>query len=169
MELRAFLNGSFLRGLGVGLIIASLLIIGWPPGRPSMTQQQILDQARQLGMVTKEEATQKANQAAKKDTAQTKKDGGKAPTGLQSPQAPKTEIKPTTPPPVINISITIPSGSSSTEIAEILLRAEVISNKEEFLVFVNQKKAASRFRIGTYQLQKGMPLEELIKVLTRGR
>ncbi|MHB8172275.1 MAG: endolytic transglycosylase MltG [Thermincolia bacterium] len=163
MELRALLNGSFLRGLGVGMIIASLLIIGWPPGRPSMTQQQILDQARQLGMVTKEEATQKANQMVKEAQAKTKKEEEK------KPQAPKPEIKPTTPPPAINISITIPKGSSSTEIGDILLKAGVINNKQEFLNFVNQKKAASRFRIGTYQLQKGMTLEELVTVLTRGR
>ncbi|MDA8233814.1 MAG: endolytic transglycosylase MltG [Clostridia bacterium] len=171
MEWRFILNTSFLRGLGVGLIIASLLIIGWPPGRPGLTQQEILTQAAQLGMITKEEAAQQVEKAVYQALVKEKKENQDPQPNLQSPQPPKTlatgETKPVTPPQAAPVTITIPSGSASIEIAEILLKAGVITNKEEFLALVDKKKAASKFRIGTYQLQKEMPLEELIRVLTR--
>jgi len=161
MGWRFLLNSSLLRGLGLGLIIASLLIIGWPPARLNLNDQEIIERARQLGMVTREEAARQVENAVLEalKEKQAKMDNPVKQPPVQEPQPPK-------PPQAELVTVVIPPGSSSAEIADILLKAGIITNKDDFLAFVNRKKAASKFRIGTYQLKKGMVAEDLVKVLT---
>jgi cell division protein YceG involved in septum cleavage len=62
---------------------------------------------------------------------------------------------------------TIPAGASAEKIADLLVNDHWITNKEEFLSFVTQKKLASKFQAGSFELTSGMSLEEIVNQLIK--
>lgn len=66
------------------------------------------------------------------------------------------------------ITIEIPSGSSTAKIADILYDNGLIINKIIFRYVAKNMEADSSLKAGKYNLNTGMDLEELIKVLSKG-
>ena len=65
------------------------------------------------------------------------------------------------------IEITIPLGSTSSKIADILKENDVIKNKLAFKVYVKINKV-SDFQAGTYYLKQSMNLKEITEMLKTG-
>jgi UPF0755 protein len=70
--------------------------------------------------------------------------------------------------PGLDVEVEIPSGSSATEIAEILERAGVVASATQFQVAVRASDAGASLRAGTYELVTGMEPDQVIEILRRG-
>lgn len=63
------------------------------------------------------------------------------------------------------VKITIPSGSSGDTIASILQDQGLIENKQDFIQSAINMKLDRYLLSGTYTLNKGMALEEIVKII----
>ncbi len=66
-----------------------------------------------------------------------------------------------------DVTITIPSGSAGSTIAQILVDAKVISTKDAFLNMVEEMGVAGRLKAGTFTIPAGSDLAEIIEIITR--
>jgi UPF0755 protein len=70
--------------------------------------------------------------------------------------------------PGIAVEVTVPPGSSARQIGSILAEAGVISSPGQFEAQVRDQEVASQLRAGTYQLETGMTVTEVLPILLRG-
>lgn len=68
----------------------------------------------------------------------------------------------------IAVTVTIPDGASTDEIANILKQANVISNTKTFITDVQSMNAEQSLKPGTYELETGMDSKALIDLLVAG-
>lgn len=166
-------NAHFIRGLGTGLIIAALLFIAWP-SKELLTDEQIRERAGQLGMVEPKSQTpsgtpQPDSSVAKAPT--TEKTTPEAPVQ----QKPASEVpaaestKPGAPKPSEQeiITIVVPKGANSDDIADSLAAKGLITDQQTFEDVVNRLGVASKFKVGTFNFHKGMDTTEIILQMTR--
>lgn len=66
------------------------------------------------------------------------------------------------------IVVEIPSGSTTRDIAEILLENNLIRNTRSFKYYAEKTEADSKLKAGTYVLSKNMNADELLNVLIMG-
>jgi UPF0755 protein len=66
------------------------------------------------------------------------------------------------------VSVSIPSGSTTREIADILFDAGVIANRNEFIKIVKARNAEGALQPGDYALTTGMPDDDVIDILMAG-
>lgn len=66
------------------------------------------------------------------------------------------------------VSVVIPSGSGSVEIAKILNSEKIISSEGSFLVRAQLSGKSSSFKAGTYQFHPGSSDSEVIELLAKG-
>ena len=62
-------------------------------------------------------------------------------------------------------SITIPQGSYPSKIGEILLNNNLIESKEEFLTRCVELNLDTRLQSGTFDIELGTPLDDVIKII----
>jgi UPF0755 protein len=66
------------------------------------------------------------------------------------------------------ISVTIPSGASSADIAEMLDEKHVIRSSSAFLRYARKNDKAASLQAGTFVLQPSMSVEDIVDALTSG-
>lgn len=64
--------------------------------------------------------------------------------------------------------ITIPAGTGSSGIAELLEREGIIRKDWAFMAYLKYKKQGTKFQAGVYELHPGMTMEAIISKLNRG-
>lgn len=67
--------------------------------------------------------------------------------------------------PVTVATISIPQGSYPSQIADILLSKDLIENKNEFLTRTVELGLDTRLRSGTYNIETGTSVDDIIKIL----
>ncbi|MFY9114479.1 MAG: endolytic transglycosylase MltG [Dethiobacteria bacterium] len=67
------------------------------------------------------------------------------------------------------ITVTIPMGSGTARIANILAEEELIHNTIVFRIFSRWTKSDQKFVAGQYQLSPAMDLQDIISIITEGR
>ncbi|OEF99233.1 hypothetical protein BHF71_09585 [Vulcanibacillus modesticaldus] len=65
-------------------------------------------------------------------------------------------------------TVTIPQGSSTSEIAEILKKEQLIKNKLFFKSYVNYLGYDMQLKAGYYELSRSMNLTQIIKIIAKG-
>lgn len=146
---------AFWRGLGIGLIIGGLALF-FTRNNQQVSQAEIIEQARSLGMVTKQEA---AEQVAR-ELAQARKEWEK-----QKPPSPQT-AQPRQQETERPVLVVLPKGVTSEKIADILLAEGLIRDKKAFLVEVDKAGLARKFKAGTYQIKSNASIAEILTILT---
>jgi len=93
---------------------------------------------------------------------------GTTDTQTSDDQPPAAEEPETDPPPSdgAEITITINAGDTASAVADKLLAAGVISDKQAFLSEVIAQKADSRLKQGTFKIPAGSTTNEIINILT---
>ncbi|HEX3033132.1 MAG TPA: hypothetical protein VHS59_13030 [Bacillota bacterium] len=174
------LNGAFIRGLGVGLIVAGLL---WNFSMPSSVESQSKTQTPvQSSGATQPQgsgrqnnpspAQQKESPATKTTALPTQSTSLKptqqstTPTLEQSAQQTNQQTNQQTAEPSELMSLKIPPGSGSEEIAALLHKKGLIDSEEDFAAVSKKMKADTRFRAGTFTIPKGSSEREIIAILT---
>ena len=68
---------------------------------------------------------------------------------------------------IVNINVTIPSDSSSSDIADILYSSDIIMSKEELLEYLRKNNLENGLKAGTYTLNKSMTIKQIVDLLKK--
>lgn len=163
------ISRSYLMGLGSGLILSALIALIIPPitinfGSTSPPSQQNVTQGEQgtNGEDTNlEETNQEESNQEETNQGTVDGDNGKNnnEVGAEKDSEVEKDIEGEKEP------FVIPRGSTASQIADLLLKEGWISSKEEFMAVVKEKDLATKFRAGTYQLSRGLEIEEILAEL----
>ena len=172
----------YMRGLGIGIILTALMytLLGT---KNSMTEEEIIAQAKKLGMVEVSQVPQDPEgglldkihkdpdspsltpdptPTSIKESEDTKPSISIKPSEITpSPDLEPTEIPNVTEPPQDSTSdndyiyFTISSGMNSDQVAELVKEKGLISNAQEFDKYLVDNGYANRIRINTYKIPRG--------------
>jgi len=148
---------AFWRGLGIGLILGGLVLF-FTRNNLQISQADLIERARSLGMITKQEA---AEQLAR-ELAQARQEWEKQ--KPSQPQSAQPQLQPATERLVL---VVLPKGVTSEKIADILLAEGLIRDKKAFLAEVDKARLARKFKAGTYQIKSNATIAEILAILTR--
>lgn len=65
------------------------------------------------------------------------------------------------------VKITIPSGSSASDIGDILLSKNLIKDKDEFISRSIELKLDTKLKSGEFEIETNTPLDEVIQIISK--
>lgn len=170
----------FLRGLGAGILLATIVLFAVYSYRYS--DSKIIQRAKELGMVydSKEQGAddEKPASAAVKETT-TEPETKEPPAETTTEPEIATQPETTTAQPATkattaavtgentgdSIKVTIPSGTKATTLAQELENLKVVESAEDFKNFLIENNYTHRLLSGEFYLNAGMSYEEIISVI----
>lgn len=153
-------------GVGIGLVIASLLNMAYPKIKYiSYTDEQIIERAKDLGMVSLKEVISitQDNREKNKENDEDENIEKEVASNAESEEGIDDNIIEEN----IVIEFVINKGENSEQIINKLFEAEIINDKDEFTSLIIEKNVQKKFKYGVFQLEKNMGYDLLIKELTR--
>jgi len=138
---------NIMLGIGIGLVIASMANIS--RGSSELTVEEIKRQAEKHNLIvlSVEDIISK-NEADEQKVAE--------PTAAPT-EAPASE----------KITVNIVKGMTSEEITDLLLENGLITDKKSFTRRLAELKVDNRLRTGSFEIEKGASVDEIIKTLTQ--
>lgn len=153
-------------GIGIGLLVSSLLNMAYPKIEyVSYSEEQIIEKARELGMVSLKEVL-KIND---EDKDEEEKNENNEINEINEEESNTDEFN-TEELEEDNdntVEFVINKGENSEEIINRLYEKGIITDKDTFSKEVIEKNLQKRFIYGVYELEYGMDHETLLKILTR--
>jgi len=117
-------------------------------------------------------ATDQAGQGQDGQTAQTGDASAQSPAAPQTPdvttdsnQPAQTETPPAQQPGASTVQITVSAGDAASTIADKLLAAGAITDKQAFIAEVLSEGADSKLKMGTFTIPAGSSFADIIKIL----
>lgn len=173
----------FLRGLGAGIIFGALimLIAYLSSGAYKISDDEIIERAQALGMVMDDKPViSPKDENATKNDAESLSDLSDKSTTVSSEELSQvttedlteasTEVstEATTEDILLseNKAIVVRPGMSSYEVAVILQDAGIISDANDFDVYLNSNGYSTKIEVGEFYCNEDMGYEELAKILT---
>ncbi|MBR3771649.1 MAG: endolytic transglycosylase MltG [Clostridium sp.] len=182
----------FVRGLGVGILVTALLLfIGSTKAqKPVMSDEDVVDRAKQLGMLTKEEAD---DYRMDQSLDQIKESLGGTPspqidsttlpaTTTQAPEKPIKEetAKVTATPPAKpkkktekkqekskTATLTIKSGMTTQAVSRVLYEENVIGSEEDFITYMKNHNLTAKLQVGKYEIPTDATHAEIASIITK--
>lgn len=167
----------YLKGLGIGMIIAALLM-GIATGKtPGLTDEEIIIRAKELGMVEQKTLadtivpTMRPAETMLTATPEPNEDSIPSETDAPIEQVSTTEPTITEAPIVSNevIEFEIFKGESSNSVTKRLEELGLIKNREDYNNYLCNNGYDRKIHFGTYQLKSGMSVEEITKIITKSQ
>ncbi len=164
-------------GLGLGLVLAGLAMVFFPPSQPDETE--IIARARDLGMVFRDEVVAFTPTPPSGTVENTGNSSDLAAVAATAGRTGKNDEKPvslsqaaaTTDGQVYQkkdgqfARVIIPRGSILTEVAVILKNAGVVDH-DLFLERAKERKVSQKIIAGVYRLPLGGDVDEIIDIIT---
>lgn len=141
--MKRILWGSFMLGMGIGVFLTALAAIIWftqPNVDNALSDQQIMDRAKALGMIDPTKGDYKQN--IKIDEHLNKR----------SPQESLV---------VLNVV----KGMTVSDVANMLRDTGIISDTDAFIDKVRQAGLMPRLQLGVFKIKKGNSEDEIIRLL----
>lgn len=173
----------FLRGLGVGIVFASVVFLVAYNGKPShkMSDTEIIEKAKELGMVEQEDPVKALLTTEKNKKKTTEANENKATIEKTTEADKTTEVtteKITTEKVTAKeatteksddefITVAVVRGDSSYTVCQKLEKAGLIKNAAEFDTYLVENGYANRIRIDSYQLKIGMDFHDIAEIITK--
>lgn len=187
----------YLRGLGIGILITTVILSLAGIGRKNMTDEEVVKRAKELGMVestllsdlpdqTKAEevrptepetSLQPETSAAPEETPMTPEETPAAPDETsvapkETPVAPEeTPVSPEDGNPDTpageTVILVIGRGESSTTVSKNLQKAGIVEDAAAFDRFLCNNGYDKKIITGTYEIPYGASEEEIAKIITR--
>jgi len=164
----------FLRGLGTGILSATILLFCVYSYK--MSDSKIVEKARELGMEYSREKEPETEDI--KDTKDVKDESGSTgessstkkeeTTTLFQPESTSGRTQPATSPPQ-TIDVSISSGMNSESVSDALEAAGVIHNAKDFNQYLIRNNMGRYIKSGDYRLRSGMSYEEIADILQKGQ
>lgn len=169
----------FLRGLGVGIIFASIICLTTYQENSSneMTDAEIIERAKELGMVEEESAVgalmkEKETLESTTESQSTQADASEETTTAEvteetaeqntsegdTPENQQAQIE--------VVEITVAGGSTSYTVCQKLQELGMIENADNFDDYLIENGYASRIRVGTHALIKGMDYKAIAEAIS---
>lgn len=174
----------FLRGLGIGILVTTLLLFAGARKnvQESMTDEQIMQRAKQLGMLRKDEVSDfkmdqnldnmketinasPSPEPTKKAEVSEKENQEKAEPSVspaKKPEAKKEKKKED----VQTISIKIEPGMVSQSIARYLYQKNVIGSAADFNTYMKEHNVTDKLRAGEFEIPIDATYEEIVEIIT---
>lgn len=178
----------FLRGLGVGILFASILLLAAyreDMSNNRLTDAEIIRKAKALGMVEAdskigslltEQNSSTDDQAGATSEKETDTSEGAEEQDVQENEDQETDTQAEDDSVGQNeesgdgqqetVAITIERGDSSYPICQRLQALGMIENASEFDSYMVENGYARRIRVGTHQLKKGMSFNEIAEAIS---
>ena len=158
----------FLRGLGVGIVFASLIffMVYKENATPKMSDKQIIERAKELGMVEEgssiedilhTSATSEASENETESTTEKATEEEKKTTEATTENTTETAEK---------VSITIGRGATSYTVCQKLQELGIVKDAAEYDNYLIENGYASRIRVGTHELTKGMDYHAIAEAIS---
>lgn len=186
----------YLRGLGIGIICTAIIMGIALSGnkKETMTDTEIIERARLMGMVMPEDVENDSleeekepaddkdsepeteNKSAKSKTDNQEKNDKKEDSQVKTDKAEdskkgdnKTQKEETAQKPSTQeiVEIEIKAGDYSATVSQTLKRAGLITDADAFNRYLTQKGVDQNLRIGVYQIPKGATQDEIIEILQK--
>lgn len=173
----------YMRGLGVGILLATL-IISFGGNKKNLSDQEIIKRAEALGMVMQEKQKDSLDQMLEditpmptesaEPTAVSSSEDDVEPTvqptdtPQESPvttEEPKTEKEPTEKPK--KIMITIQKGMTSDSVAELLQDMGLVESASGFNSHIIKAGKANVIRTGDFYITEGTSYKEITDIITK--
>ena len=135
----------YLRGLGIGIVVAVIITSVSMGNRQPMTDEEIKERATELGMIENSVLTDIAG----KDEEPTQDEQTTTETGKDT------------------ISITVVSGDTSWTVSKRMEEAGLIESAKDFDTHLCRYGYDKKISVGTYKIPVTATHEEMAKILTR--
>ena len=176
----------YLRGAGIGIIVTAL-ILTLSGGETNISDREVIERAKKLGMVEVEggstiknqistpssEATTPSSEAATPSSEASTVASSEAATVPSSQATPSSQEQSRTPD--VNtttvkktVTIYLEKGVSTQKVSEQLQRLEIIDNADFFNKYLINNGYSDKLFVGECTFVKGMSRDEIINILTKG-
>lgn len=158
----------FLRGLGIGILIATLLL--FPVYAYQTSNRQIEKRAKEMGMeYPKEEKSdvfQETTEEASTEEISTEEESSAEMTSVQEETSQEKEVtSETTVQTEVKMSIT--KGMKAMDFAESMEELGMVEDGSDFRQYLIENGYASSLQVGDYVFQQGMSYEEIVAIVTK--
>lgn len=178
----------YLRGLGIGILVTTVILSLAGTGRKNMTDEEVIKRAKELGMVESTLLSGLANQAKADEVKPTEPETSPQPeetlleeTTPATPAAPDKTSEPAATPetPVSpedgssdtpageTFTLVIGRGESSTTVSKNLQKAGIVEDAAAFDKFLCNNGYDKKIITGTYEIPYGVSEEAIAKIITR--
>ena len=179
----------YLRGIGIGIIFATLLLtISFYFGKDRLTNaklsdEEIIARAEELGMVMPEENTEDTeenekatdstdavddtdNQSSEEDIEDAEPElTGEVAEVLESDEAKNIKQEESNTKTVTYVPFTVQAGESSDIVAYHLYRAGLVDSSENFNKYINSINVDDRIQAGTFYIKEGSTYDDIVALL----
>lgn len=160
----------YIRGLGTGLIITTLILVIFR--NTSSADNKLKEE--ETSSVTSVIAIKETENVTDKSTEKETEKVTEKPTDKETEKSTEKETEKVTEKPTENITsaeekivIIFKGVDTAYKAADILISAGLISDKNEFVMYMYNNGYDSKMQDGTYNLKKGDSLETIAKTITR--
>ena len=166
----------YLRGLGIGILVTTVILSLAGVGRKNMTDEEVVKRAKELGMVESTLLSDLPDQTKTDEVRPTEPGISLQP---ETPEAPEEtpvapEETPVSPedgnpdtPAGETVTLVIGRGESSTTVSKNLKKAGIVEDAAAFDRFLCNNGYDKKIITGTYEIPYGASEEEIAKIITR--
>ncbi len=160
----------YLRGLGIGILVTTVILSLAGIGRKNMTDEEVIKRAKELGMVESTLLSDLADQEKADEVKPTEPETSPQPEETLPPEnepetAPEDGSSDT--PAGETFTLVIGRGESSTTVSKNLKRAGIVEDAAAFDKFLCNNGYDKKIITGTYEIPYGASEEEIAKIITR--
>lgn len=178
----------YLRGLGIGILVTTVILSLAGVGRKNMTDEEVVKRAKELGMVESTLLSDLPDQTKTDEVRPTEPEISLQPetsepeesaSTPETPEAPEEtpvapEETPVSPedgnpdtPAGETVTLVIGRGESSTTVSKNLKKAGIVEDAASFDRFLCNNGYDKKIITGTYEIPYGASEEEIAKIITR--
>lgn len=171
----------YLRGLGIGILVTTVILSLAGVGRKNMTDEEVVKRAKELGMVESTLLSDLPDQTKTDEVRPTEPETSLQPETSEpeeSASTPETPVAPEETPvsPVDGnpdtpagetVTLVIGRGESSTTVSKNLKKAGIVEDAAAFDRFLCNNGYDKKIITGTYEIPYGASEEEIAKIITR--
>ena len=166
----------YLRGLGIGILVTTVILSLAGVGRKNMTDEEVVKRAKELGMVESTLLSELPDQTKAEEVRTPEPENSPAPeettTTPETPAAPEeTPVSPEDGNPDTptgeTVTLVIGRGESSTTVSKNLKKAGIVEDAAAFDRFLCNNGYDKKIITGTYEIPYGASEEEIAKIITR--
>ena len=166
----------YLRGLGIGILVTTVILSLAGVGRKNMTDEEVVKRAKELGMVESTLLSDLPDQTKTDEVRPTEPGISLQPETPEAPEetpvAPEeTPVSPEDGNPDTTagetVTLVIGRGESSTTVSKNLKKAGIVEDAAAFDRFLCNNGYDKKIITGTYEIPYGASEEEIAKIITR--
>lgn len=177
----------YLRGLGIGILVTTVILSLAGVGRKNMTDEEVVKRAKELGMVESTLLSDLPDQTKTDEVRPTEPEISLQPETSEPEASPEPEESASTPetpeapeetpvspedgnpdiPAGETVTLVIGRGESSTTVSKNLKKAGIVEDAAAFDRFLCNNGYDKKIITGTYEIPYGASEEEIAKIITR--